>query len=328
MNQNEKENPGTHKAKPPLWLVLAAFAAVYLIWGSTFLSIRFAIQTIPPLLMAGGRYFTAGVILYGIMWLRGEPAPRLVHWRDATVAGTLFLLLQNAVLSWVEQKTPSALSALVVAATPFWMILLNRLLVPGVRLTLPLLAGLVLGFAGVVVIVMGKNRDGTILVDPLHAGLLFGGSICWAYGTIYSRSARKPANSLQATAMQMIAGGALILVTSAFFGEPGSFHFSNVSKVSWTAFAYLVVFGSLVGYSAYVWLLEVSTIARVSTSAFVNPLVAVILGSTIAHEAISPGIILGGALIIGAVMLITWKQRPRAAAQVPLVSGAASGSVK
>lgn len=318
MNQNPDRIPGEPEAKPPQWLVLAAFAAVYVIWGSTYLGIRVAIETMPPFLMAGSRYFVAGTILYVVMRLCGVPAPCKGHWRDATVTGALFLLLQNAVLTWVEQKTSSALAALVVAATPFWMILLNRLLVRGTRLTVPLLAGLVLGFTGVAVIVLGRNRDGTTLVDPLHAGLLFAGSLCWAYGTIYSRHARMPRNTLLATAMQMIAGGLLILLASVLFGEPASFHFSNVSRASWLAFGYLCIFGSLVGYSAYVWLLKVSTIARVSTSAFVNPLVAVILGGTLAHEAISPGIVLAGALIIGAVMLITWKKSSPSAEKMPV----------
>ncbi len=313
MNPHPEKSPGVPDAKPPLWLVLAAYAAVYIIWGSTYLSIRIAIQTIPPFLMAGTRYLTAGAVLYVIMRLKGEPAPRPAHWRDATIVGALFLLLQNAVLTWVEQKTPSALASLVVAATPFWMILLNRLLVRGTRLTVPLLAGLVFGFAGVAVIVLGRNRDGTTLVDPLHAGLLFAGSLCWAYGTIYSRHSRTPKNALQATAMQMIAGGALILLASVAFGEPATFHVSaSEPLIVAGAWIYLGVFGSLIGYSAYVWLLKVSTIARVSTSAFVNPLVAVILGSTLAHEAISPGIVLAGGLIIGAVMLITWSKSSHA----------------
>ncbi len=299
-------------------LVLAAFAAIYLIWGSTYLGIRIAVETMPPLLLSGSRYFGAGAVLYAIMRFRGEPAPRLVQWRDAAVVGALLILLQNAVLTWVEQKIPSGLAALIVAATPFWMILLNRLLL-GARLNTPLLAGLALGFTGVAVIVMSKGRDGKTGIDPLHTGLLFAGSVSWAFGTIYSRRARAPKNALQTTAMQMITGGVLALLASIAFGEPASFHFSAVSRASWIAFAYLGIFGSLVGYSAYVWLLEVSSIARVSTSAFVNPLVAVILGSTLAREAISPAIVLAGSLIIGAVMLITWKKPLHAVKKKPEV---------
>lgn len=294
--------------KPPQWLVITAFAAVYLIWGSTYLGIRIAIETLPPFLMAGSRFLCAGVVLYAILRLKGEPAPRLAHWRDAAIVGALLLLFQNAVLTWVEQKTPSALAALVVAATPFWMILLNRLLVRGTRLTLPVLAGLVVGFSGVALIVASKDSDGKRLVDPLNTFLLFAGSLSWAAGSVYTLRARMPRNSLLATAMQMITGGALILLVSAGRGEAAAFQFSRVSAASGIAFVYLCIFGSLVGYTAYAWLLKVSTTARVATYAFVNPLVAVILGGVIAHEAISPWIALAGALIIGAVMLITWKK--------------------
>ena len=319
MNQNPETSHGTTNGKPPKWLVLAAFAAVYLIWGSTYLGIRIAIETIPPFLMAGCRFLFAGVILYLILRLKGEPSPRPAHWRDAAVVGALLLLLQNAVLTWVEQKTPTALAALVVAATPFWMILLNRLLVRGTRLTLPVLCGLVLGFTGVVMIIVSRDRTGRSLVDPLGAALLFMGSLSWAAGSAYSLRARTPRNQLQATAMQMITGGALILLVSVGVGEPATFHFSNISRASGLAFGYLCVFGSLVGYTAYVWLLKVSTTARVSTYAFVNPLVAVVLGSTLAHEPISPGIILAGTLIIGAVMLITWSKSAGAAKRKPAV---------
>jgi drug/metabolite transporter (DMT)-like permease len=312
MNQHPAKDPGITNAKPPLWLVLTAFGAVYLIWGSTYLCIRIAIETIPPFLMAGSRSLAAGAVLYGIIRLGGSQAPRLVHWRDATIVGALLLLLQNAVLTWVEQKTPSALAALVVAATPFWMILFNRLLVRGTRLAPHVIAGLVIGFAGVGMIVASRDHTGKCVIDPLNASLLFAGSVSWAAGSAYSLRARTPQNPLQATAMQMIAGGALILLVSAVRGETASFHFSSLSRASGLAFMYLCVFGSLVGYTAYVWLLKVSTTARVSTYAFVNPLVAVILGSTLAHEAIMPGIVLAGVLIIGAVMLITWK-KPAAA---------------
>jgi len=308
MNKNTDTGPDASNAKAPLWLVIAAFAMVYFVWGSTYVSIRIAVETIPPFFMAGWRQFLAGAILYFILWQKGEPAPRLSHVRDAAVVGAMLLLVQNGTLTWVEQKTPSAIAALIVAATPFWMILLNRVLVRGSRLTIPLLSGLVLGFAGVGVIVFTKDHAGKNLVDPLGAMLLLVASIFWAGGSSYSRHARTPKNPLQATALQLMSGGAFLLVASVVFGEPASFHFAAVSRHSAIAFVYLTLIGSLVGYTAYAWLLKASTIARVSTIAFVNPLVAVVLGSIIAHEAISPGVIVAGVLIIGAVMLITWKK--------------------
>lgn len=303
MTQDSRTGP-----KPPQWMVLLAFGAIYLLWGSTYLGIRIAIETIPPFLMAGSRYLTAGLVLYAIVWMTGERAPKPVHWRNTAVVGILLLLLQNAVITWVELKTPSGLTALVVAATPFWTILIEWMFVSGTRLKMSLILGMLLGFAGVGVIVFAKNEGGSNVIDPLHLGLIVAGSIFWSVGVIYSRQSRMPANALQGCAMQMISGGAIILLFSFVSGDAARFRFGAVSHASWMAFAYLAVFGSLVGYSAYMWLLKVSTVAKVSTTAFVNPLVAVILGATVAREPFSPGILLAAVLIIGAVMLITWKR--------------------
>lgn len=294
--------------KTQRWLVITAFATVYLLWGSTYIGIRIAIETIPPFWMAGWRQFLAGAILYGILWVKGEPAPKWMHLRDAAIVGAFLLLVQNGVLTWVEEKIPSGLCALIVAATPFWMILMNRILVRGSRLTIPILLGLVLGFAGVAIIVFAKDSAGRNIVDPFGAVILVLATISWAAGSSYSRMARTPKNPLQSTALQLMSGGTMLLATSVIRGEPASFHISAVSHSSAVAFVYLCLFGSLVGYTAYAWLLKASTIAKVSTTAFVNPLVAVVLGSVIGHETMSPAILVAGALIIGAVMLIVRKK--------------------
>lgn len=291
-------------AAPALPKVLAAFAAVYVVWGSTYLAIRYAIETLPPFLMAGGRFLLAGGALYAFVRLRGTPRPPWVHWRSAAVVGGLLLTVGNGGVVWAERTVPSGVVALLVAMVPLWMTLMEWLRPGGRRPAGRTVAGLAIGFAGMVLLV-GPLEAGGGGVDLAGAATVLVATLAWAAGSIYSRGAALPDDPLLATGMEMIAGGALLAAVGLARGELGSFDPGAVSTASAVAFAYLVTFGSLVGFTAYVWLLRVSTPARVSTYAYVNPVVAVLLGWMIAGEALNARIAGAAAVIVAAVAMIT-----------------------
>ena len=293
------------RVAPPRWLVLTAFLTVYLIWGSTYFSIRVAVETMPPFLMAGSRFLMAGLCLYGFSRARGEARPHAINWRSSAIVGALLLPLGNGTLSWAERTVPSGLCALMIAATPLWMILIEWLRPRGRAPGWQVGAGLLLGFAGVAIIVSTRDALGQRTMPPLAALALLSAPAAWALGSIYSRHAPQTKSSLLNIGMQMICGGAVMLLIGALAGEAGSFHLASVSTASWQAFAYLTVFGSMIGFTAYVWLLQVSTPARVSTYAYVNPLIAVLLGHWLLREPLSPMVVVAGALILGAVLALT-----------------------
>jgi len=287
----------------PLWLVVAAFATVYLVWGSTYLGIRYAVESIPPFLMAGGRHLAAGVVLFGFARLRGAAKPSWIEWRDAAIAGCLMLLVGNGGVTFAEQRIPSSTAALLVALTPLWMVLLDWLRPGGVRPRAIVWAGLAVGVAGVALLARGRGEHREAAYGWSVAALL-AASMGWASGSVFNRSAHKPLSPFLGVAMQMIAGGAALFVLAAMRGEFGQFGVQRITTVSLVSWLYLTLAGSLVAYTAYVWLLHASTPARVATYAYVNPLIAVLLGCTLGHEAFSRELIGAGALIIVAVALI------------------------
>ncbi len=290
---------------PSRWRVAAAFAAIYLIWGSTYLAIRFAIETLPPFLMAGTRFLIAGAALY--LWARGHGVPRPVgvHWKATAIVGGLLLLGGNGGVVWAEQRVASSLAALLVATVPLWMVLLDWIWHHNRRPNSGTAAGLALGFAGIVLLIGPGELAGGNGVDGVGASVLILSTLCWATGSIYSRRASLPPSPLLATAMEMLAGGTLLLIVGSASGEWMKVKLDAVSLRSALAFGYLIVFGSLVGFSAYVWLLRVSTPARVSTYAYVNPVVAVSLGWALAGEPITLRTLLAAAIIVTAVVAIT-----------------------
>jgi len=289
----------------PLWLVIAAFAGVYLIWGSTFLGITVAIHSIPPLLMAGGRWVIAGTLLYGVLRLRGVPAPEPEHWRNAAIVGALLLGIGNGGMTWAQMEVPSGIAALVIAAMPLWMILFDWLRPRGRRPHRLVFVGLALGFIGVTLIILGKDHGGNRVVPPIAGGALLLSTITWAVGSIWSRHLRHPDAPLMAGAAQMLCAGVLLVVASGLSGEFARFHPATIAAPSVVAFIYLTLMGSLVGFTCYAWLLRVSTPARVSTYAYVNPLIAVVLGRVFLAEPLPSTVVLAGAAILGGVILIT-----------------------
>ncbi|HZI63839.1 MAG TPA: EamA family transporter, partial [Thermoanaerobaculia bacterium] len=251
--------------------LLAAFAAVYVIWGSTYLAILYAIETLPPFLMAGARFLVAGAVLYGWARLRGVPRPRGLHWRSAAIVGAFLLLGGNGGVVWSEQRVPSGLAALLVATVPLWMVVFESLRPTGVRPGRGVWVGLALGLAGVALLVGRGELAGGRGADPLGAVVLIVASMSWACGSIYARAARLPESPLLATGMEMLSGGVLLTVAGLATGEWGRLALDQASPRSLWALLYLIVMGSLVGFTAYIYLLQKTTPALASTYAFVNP---------------------------------------------------------
>jgi drug/metabolite transporter (DMT)-like permease len=301
----------TQTLAPPLRLKLvAAFAALYLIWGSTYLGIRVAIETIPPFLMAGGRFLVAGVLLYGWCRWRGMPAPAWRDWKIPAITGAFLLLGGNGGVVWAEQYVPSSLAALLVAIVPLWLVLLDWRMGGAPAPRWPMWLGLAVGFGGVVLLTTARNlarSDAPTQQDAvlLGAAAVVAATISWAFGSIYARKHASPLPLMQVSALQMICGGGLLLLAGTVTGEWIGFSPAAISGASVVALLYLVVFGSLVAFSAYTWLLTVSTPARVGTYAYVNPIVAVFLGWLVAGELVTGRMLLAGGLILGAVLLIT-----------------------
>ena len=284
--------------------LVAAFAAVYVLWGSTYLAIRFGVETLPPFLMAGTRHLTAGLLLFAWTRMRGEPRPDRRNWRTAFFVGGLMLLGGNGLVTWAEKRVPSGLAALIVASVPLWMALIDGIQ-KRVRPRLPVVVGLLAGLGGLLMLVAPGRFAGNGRPDLLGAGALLLAALCWTTGSLYSRHhARLPQSVLTSTAMQMIGGGTLLWLVGLAAGEGARLDLTAVSARSLASLAYLIVFGSLVGFSAYVWLLRATTPARVSTYAYVNPVVAVFLGWAFAGEAVTMRIVLATIAIVGSVALI------------------------
>jgi drug/metabolite transporter (DMT)-like permease len=285
-----------------VWLALGI---VYVVWGSTYLAIAIAVETLPPLLYAGLRFALAGVLLAGWLALRGVDLR--VSRRElagAAAVGILLLALANGLVVLAERTVPSGVAALIVASIPLWIVIYRML--ARERVGRDLLAGVLLGLGGVAILVVPGGLNGTI--DPVGALLLFGATLSWAFGTFLSPRLETPRNVLVSTAYQMLAGGAVLLVVGLGRGELATVDPASFSVRSMLAFAYLVVFGSLVAFSAFTWLLQNASVSLVSTYAFVNPVVAVVLGALILAEPITPSILIGAAVIVVAVAFIVFRQ--------------------
>ena len=285
--------------------IIAAFASIYIIWGSTYLAIRYAIETIPPFIMGGTRFLVSGVLLYIWARHRGAPRPTKLHWRNAIVAGGFLLLGGNGAVVWAEQFVPSGLTALLVSILPFWLVIIEWVRPPRRRPSGAVLVGLVLGFIGIIVLVGPGNIGGQRDVRPLGALVLILGSLSWAIGSFWSRDAELPESGLLTTGIEMLSGGALLTVVGVLSGELSQFDVHHVSRATAIGLLYLITFGSLLGFTSYIWLLDKVSPARLGTYAYVNPIVAVLLGWAIAGEALSIRTGVAAAIVICAVALIT-----------------------
>jgi len=297
----------------------AAFAAVYVIWGSTYLAIRFGVETIPPFMMAGTRFIFSGMLLYLWARARGAPRPTLKEWRSASIVGILLLFVGNGGVTWAEQRVPSGIASLFAATVPLWIVTLDWAWHGAERPRPRVIIGLVLGVAGVLLLIGPDQLFGQSRIDLTGAGVLLVAAVAWASGSLYSRKAALPSSPLLGTAMEMLVGAAALYLTSAASGELSKFHPLAVSSRSWLAVGYLSIFGSIVGFSAYIWLLRVAHASRVSTYAFVNPVIAIFLGWSLASEAFTFTMLLSAAVIILAVVLII-TNRPKSADAPPPVS--------
>ena len=282
--------------------VVFSFLSIYLIWGSTYLAIRYAVETIPPLYTAGVRHFTAGTIL--LLWcLARRLRPTWAQIRASIVIGTFFFLIGHGTLHWAEQKVPSGLASLLVASEPLWVFLLSAIAARQWRLNGPLLAGIVLGFGGVGLL-MGRSAlaSGPGIFLGSLAVLL--GAFSWAVGVIYSRRSHLSGHPLLLSALSLLAGSLQLLLVGTLTREYHGFSLASVSLRSWLALGYLIVFGSVVTFTAYNWLLEHYSPTLVATHTYINPIVAVLLGWLVAGEAVTLNVLLSTALVIGAVMLV------------------------
>ena len=302
-----KSLPGSHanaRSKRDATLLVAAFAAVYVIWGSTYFAIAVGIESFPTLMLPAARHLIAGLVLYPLLRWKTGVRPTPVQWRTAIITGLLLLLLGNGGVCLAERTVPSGVAALLVALVSFWMVLVDWIR-PGGQRPLPrVVASLVLGFGGLVLLVGPAHLGGSERVNPIGAGILFVASFAWAWGSIYSKHNDLPSSPMLGVAMQSLAGGAALWIVSLLAGEGRQLHLSAVTMRSWLALAYLLVFGTGIGFTAYVYILKKSTAARVGTYAFVNPVVALFLGWLGAGETITLRTALAAAVILTAVLLV------------------------
>jgi drug/metabolite transporter (DMT)-like permease len=285
--------------------IIAAFAAIYVVWGSTYLAIMYAVETIPPFIMGGARFLVSGALLYAWARYRGGPKPTRLHWRNAVIAGAFLLLGGNGAVVWAEQYVPSGLTALLVSILPFWLVIIEWARPPRRRPSGLVLAGLLLGFIGIIVLIGPGNIGGDGDIPLLGALVLILGSLSWAIGSFWSRDAELPRSGLLTTGMEMLGGGVLLVIVGAISGELSGLDIQQVSNASAIGLLYLITFGSLIGFTSYIWLLDKVSPARLGTYAYVNPIVAVLLGWAIAGESLTVRTGVAAAIVICAVALIT-----------------------
>jgi len=292
--------------KTKIWIALAA---LYVVWGSTYLGMRIAIETIPPFIHGAIRFCVSGVIL--IIWQRlaGEPLPSPRQWLSCTIIGMLLLVGGNGLVAWAEQTIPSGISALIVGAVPMFMVIAEAMRPRGNKPTLKAIIGLCAGFVGIYILVAPSHHlDGSSLnIGGVVAVLL--ACVFWSIGSVYSKSAELPSSAFMTTGIEMLMGGAGLLVLSLLTNELPSWHIADVSARSIYGMAYLILVGSMIGFGSYIWLLKHAPISLVSTYAYVNPVVAVLLGNWIASEPLDPHIWIATAIIVGSVMLINSKKK-------------------
>jgi drug/metabolite transporter (DMT)-like permease len=312
----EIESPQTQikpsRAKSGRWVPIA-FIAVYLIWGSTYIGIRIAIESVPPLAMAGIRHTMVGLVLYPILRWKTGFRPTASNWWTAAVTGVLLLCVSNGGVSWAEQRVSSGIAALLVATVSLWLVIVDWLRPGGKRPVLRVFVGLLMGFAGLALLVGPAKLGGARRTDLQGTAVLLVASFVWACASLYSKLRPVPGSPLLVVAMQSLAGGAALWIAAMVSGEFKALHFAAITPRSWIALVYLIVFGSGIGFTAYLYILKKSTAAKVATYAFVNPVVALFLGWLLAAEPITGRTVIAAAIILTAVILVISAPRDAAA---------------
>jgi drug/metabolite transporter (DMT)-like permease len=290
---------------PRAWKVLLAFAIIYFVWGSTFLAIRVGVREVPPFLLAGIRFLIAGLVLFGWMRAKGTASPTARQWFSATLLAMLIFVLDYGLLFWAERRVPSGIAAVMMATIPVFMTLSEILFLKTQRLTPWLGAALLVGIGGVLVLVSRSISFGDSPIDTIGAIALIVAAIGWSVGSALTRKLPLPSSKAMSSGAQMLAGGVLLTLTSAGLGEFHGFRVQAVSLKAWLSLAYLIVAGSIVAFTAYVWLIHHESPTKVGTYAYVNPVVAVLLGYFLGGEGLSLRTIIGTMLVLLSVVVIT-----------------------
>jgi drug/metabolite transporter (DMT)-like permease len=303
--------------RPRSWKTLLAFAIIYFVWGSTFLAIRIGVREVPPLLLAGMRFFAAGIVLYAWMRATGTASPTRGEWASTTLLAVLIFLIDYGLVFWAEQRVPSGITAVMLATIPVFTALAEILILRTQRLTFRLGIALVVGLAGVAVLVSRSVSLGDAPIERSGALALVVGAISWSLASVLSRKLSLPQSKVMSSGAQMLLGGILLLLAAAMFGEFRGFHMRDVSAGAWLALLYLIVAGSIVAFTAYVWLIHHESPTKVGTYAYVNPVIAVMLGYFLAGEALGARTILGTFLVLVSVVVITTTPKKETPIEVP-----------
>jgi drug/metabolite transporter (DMT)-like permease len=306
-------------AHPRAWKVLLAFGIIYFVWGSTFLAIRVGVREVPPFLFAAMRFLVAGVVLYGWMRARGTPSPSWREWISATVLAVLIFVLDYGLLFWAEKRVPSGIAAVMMATIPVFMALSEILILKTHRLTLRLAIALLVGVGGVMVLVSHAVSFGDAPIDTIGACALIVAAISWSISSSLSKRLQLPAAKAMSSGAQMLVGGFLLALTAAALGEFRGFRLQAVSGKAWLALIYLIVAGSIIGFTAYVWLIHHESPTRVGTYAYVNPVVAVLVGYFLGGEALGTRTIVGTLLVLVSVVVLTTTPAKKKAAEAEVV---------
>jgi drug/metabolite transporter (DMT)-like permease len=302
----------------PTWKTLLAFAIIYFVWGSTFFAIRVGVQEVPPLLFAAMRFLVAGLVLYGWMVARGEPSPTRRQWASACLLAMLIFVFDYGLLFWAEKRVPSGIAAVMMATIPAFIALSEVLVLHTQKLTARLACALLLGIAGVAVLVSRSLNLGGAPIDSIGALALIFASICWSVATVLTRKLPLPQSKVMSAGAQTLAGGVMLALAAAAFGEFRDFHPSAVSCGAWFSLLYMIVAGSIVGFTAYVWLIHHESPTKVGTYAYVNPVVAVLVGYFLGGEALGIRTVLGTICVLISVVVITTARTGKTLATSPV----------